>query len=344
MNALCQRAAAVAMIVLALSACAQPLQTHSRLIPMFGSMAEVRILSDDAQRASAALDSIEALYLGFDRDWRMFGDGELGRVNAALSAGQRARLSPPLQHLLRRGLEMHDLSDGLFDARIGALVGLWGFRDLAQSAPGEVPDEASITALRGQSIGKATVHLEDGAVWSDAPVALDLNALAEGAALRAGAELLRARGIDHALIDTGGDLLALGRNGRRFWRIGVRDPRGSGILGTIDLRPGEAAASSGRYERRFGTHGEYHHILDPRTGWPSRGGSGTTVIDSDAELADAAATTLMVAGAERFAEIAARMGVEFALLVTDDGTMLMTAGMKNRLVIPGADTASQDTG
>lgn len=332
------RLLAVAIGAVMLHACTSPPQIHSRLIPMFGSMAEVRILDADAARSTAALDAIEALYLGFDRDWRVFGDGELGRVNAALSAGQRAGLSPQLQRLLRRGFELHELSGGLFEPRIGPLVRLWGFRDLEHALPTRAPEETSINRLREQAIAKATVHLENDGIWSEAPVALDCNALAEGAALRAGAELLRARGIDHALIDTGGDLLAVGRNGRRYWRIGVRNPLGTGMLGTVDLQSGEAVASSGRYERRFGAAGEYHHILDPRTGRPTRGSSGTTVIDRDPELADAAATTLMVAGAERFKEITGRMGVEYALLVTDEGTMLMTPGMRTRLVMaPGND-------
>lgn len=333
------------MAALALHACAEPPQVHSRLIPMFGSMAEVRILDHDAGRSAAALDAIESLYLGFDRDWRVFGDGELGRVNAALSSGQRAAVSPALQRLLRRSLDMRELSGGLFDPRIGALVGLWGFTDLGHSLPAQAPAEASVERLRRETLGRATVHLEKDVVWSDAPVALDCNALAEGAALRAGAELLRALGIGQALIDTGGDLLALGRNGRRYWRIGVRNPLGAGMLGTVDLQPGEAVASSGRYERRFGAGGEHHHILDPRTGRPTHGSSGATVIDRDPELADAAATTLMVAGAERFSEITGRMGVEYALLVTDDGTTLMTPGMRRRLVVdPRNDTATPDAG
>lgn len=338
------RLLAVAITAMMLHACTEPPQLRSRLIPMFGSMGEVRILDEDAGRSTAALDAIEALYLELERDWRIFGDGELGRVNAALSAGQRARLSPTLQHLLRRSFDMRERSRGLFEPRIGPLVGLWGFRDLDHSLPTQAPAETSIERLREQTIVKATVHFENDMVWSDAPVALDCNALAEGAALRAGAELLRARGIKHALIDTGGDLLALGRNGQRYWRIGVRNPLGAGMLGTVDLRPGEAVASSGRYERRFGDAGQYHHILDPRTGRPTRGSGGTTVIDRDPELADAAATTLMVAGAERFAEITERMGVKYALLVTDEGTTLMTAGMRKRLaILPGDDAAAPVT-
>jgi thiamine biosynthesis lipoprotein len=203
------------------------------------------------------------------------GPGELG-VSIS-KAGQRARLSPRLTGLVKRGLEFHARSDGLFDPRVGALVALWGFEDMSHAAPSQPPDENSVAALRAQMLGAAEVHLEADELWSDAPLALDLNGLAEGAALAAGAALLQLRGITDALIDTGGDLIAVGHHGNRPWRAGVRDPRRPGILGTVDLAPGETIASSGGYEHRFEAYGEsYHHILDPRTGRPARGAAGTT--------------------------------------------------------------------
>jgi thiamine biosynthesis lipoprotein len=292
----------------------------------------VEVLSADGPAAEQALDGLEELYTELDRDWRTFGPGELGRVNAALLAGQSARLSPRLAGLVRRSLEFRPLTDGLFDPRIGALVALWGFDDMAHATPVRPPDEGSVAALRHRTIDAGEVHLEADAVWSDAPLSLDLNGLAEGAALAAGAALLRSSGITAALLDTGGDLVAVGSHGNRPWRVGVRDPRGPGNLGTVALQPGETIASSGGYEHRFQADGKtFHHILDPRTGSPSRGATGTTVIAMDAELADAAATALMVAGPARFAEIGERMGIDTALLVTEDGRVLMTPRMQERL-------------
>jgi thiamine biosynthesis lipoprotein len=322
------------LLALALTACERQPEMHQRLIPMFGTVAQVEILETDPQRAEVALDRIEALYLEFDRDWRSFGDGELGRVNAQLRAGRQASLSPPLARLVRRSLEFQASSAGLFDPRVGPLVDIWGFTDMAQTTPQDAPDDAAIARLRSQSLGDAVLHLEGGSVRSEAPVALDLNGLAEGAALRAGADLLAGLGVTDALIDTGGDLLALGRNGARPWRVGIRDPRGNGILATVELEAGEAVASSGSYERRFGPAGEYHHILDPRTGRPSTGSRGATVISRDPELADAAATALMIAGPERFDETARRMDVALALLVPAQGETLTTPGMRARLQWP----------
>ena len=322
----------VALLGLTATACQKTPATHKRVIPMFGTVAQVEVLSGDAPVAEKALDELEELYIALDRDWRSFGPGELGRVNAALRAGQRARLSPRLAGLVKRSLEFRTLTDGLFDPRIGPLVALWGFDDMAHATPVRPPDAGSVSALRARAIGAADVHLEADAVWSDGPLSLDLNGLAEGAALAAGAALLRSRGITAALIDTGGDLIAVGSHGNRPWRVGVRDPRGPGVLGTAELQAGETIASSGGYEHRFEADGQaYSHILDPRTGSPARGAAGATVIARDAELADAAATAFVVAGPDRFTGIADRMGIDTALLVAEDGRVLMTERMRERL-------------
>ncbi len=319
-------------IALTVAACERAPEIHRRMIPMFGTVAEVEVAGGDAAATDAALDELEALYADLDRDWRKSGPGELGQANAALSAGHAVRLSPRLAALVDRSLAMRTLSDGLFDPRIGALVALWGFDDMAHTTPAAPPDERAVAALRAQTLGAADVHLDGDVLRSDAPLALDLNGIAEGGALAAGAALLQARGIRNALIDTGGDLTALGSRGDRPWRVGVRNPRGPGILGTVELASGETIASSGAYEHRFMAGGRtFHHILDPHTGWPAPGAAGTTVISHDAEVADAAATALMVAGPERFAEMAARLGVDTALLVGADGRVLKTPRMAERL-------------
>jgi FAD:protein FMN transferase len=301
-------------------------------MPVFGTIVQVEIAGADAATAGRAMDGLESLYRELDVDWRSFGPGELGRVNAELAAGRSVQLSPGLQHLVERSLEVRELSDGLFDPRVGPLVTLWGFQDMANRDPREPPDAAEVARTRSRAIDAARLHLEGNRLWSDAPVQLELAGVAKGSALAAGAKLLRSEGIANALIVAGGDVIAIGARGQRAWRIGVRDPLKAGVIGTIDLAPGEAALSSGDYERRFEAHGDtYHHIIDPRTGRPTRGTAGTTVISRDAELGNAAATALMVGGPERFRQLTERLGVQCALLVASDGRILTTPCMQRRL-------------
>lgn len=301
-------------------------------MPVFGTLVRVEIAGGDPAAAQAALDQLEALYRRIDVDWRAFGPGELGRVNARLAAGQAATLSPELARMVARSLEIRERSGGLFDPRVGPLLHLWGLDDLAHRTPATIPDDASIDALRATALGAAELRLDGLQLSTTAAVTLDLASVAKGSALVAGAAALRAAGIRDALIVAGGDVLALGSRGQRPWRVGVRDPLGPGLLGHVDLADGEAAVSSGTYERHFDAGGRrFHHIIDPRNGRPAQGAAGSTVIGSDPELANAAATTLLVGGPEDFDDLTRRLGLRCALLVATDGRRLLTPCMQQRL-------------
>lgn len=320
---------------LALAGCGRAPDVTERVIPVFGTLVTVEIAAPDGPATAAALDGLEALLRELDRDWRSFGPGELGRANERLARGEPAVLSPRLARLVARSLDLSARSDGLFDPRVGRLVELWGFQDLAGRDPEGPPAAAAVAAARAESIGRARLRLDGLTLTASAPVQLELAGIAKGSALAAGAAALRAAGVRDALIAAGGDIVALGRRGDRPWRVGVRDPLGGGVLGTVELDDGEAAASSGNYERRYEAAGRVaHHVIDPRTGEPSRGAAGTTVVGRDPELANAAALALMVGGPGRFEELAARLGVDCALLVTDGGELLATPAMARRLVRP----------
>lgn len=301
-------------------------------MPVFGTLVRVEVAGGDRAATDAALDQLEALYRRIDVDWRAFGPGELGRVNARLAAGQAATLSPELAHIVARSLEIRERSGGLFDPRVGPLLRLWGFDDLAHRTPVTIPGDASIDTLRATALGAAELRLDGLQLSTTAAVTLELAGVAKGSALVAGAAALRAAGIGDALIVAGGDVLALGRRGQRPWRVGVRDPLGPGLLGHVDLADGEAALSSGTYERHFDAGGQrFHHIIDPRSGRPAQGAAGSTVIGRDPELANAAATTLLVGGPDAFEDLTRRLGLRCALLVATDGRRLLTPCMQQRL-------------
>ena len=317
-----------------MAGCQSETPVVNRAIPVFGTIVQVEVAGADAATSEAALDALDALYQRLDRDWRSFGPGELGRANERLAVGQPATLSPELRHLVERSLQIRELSRGLFDPRIGTLIELWGFQDMAHHTPVAPPADVAI-AREQLAMSAAVLHLEGDRLSSEHPVRLELAGVAKGSALVAGGAELRAHGVGNALLVAGGDVLALGGRGNRPWRVGVRNPLKPGILGSVDLASGEAAVSSGNYERRFTAGGEvFHHIIDPRTGRPARGTAGTTVIGRDVELANAGAAALLVGGARQFEGLTRGMGIDCALLVTEDGTTLMTPAMKARLQKP----------
>jgi len=172
----------------------------------------------------------------------------------------------------------------------------------------------------------------DGNVSSrNRAVELDLNGLAEGYAAEQIVTLLQQRGIGNALIDVGGDVLALGSAQGRPWRVAISTPQHS-VLAVAELSGHEALFSSGDYNKFREVAGQrWGHVLDPRTGQPTHGVAAASVIHPDAVNADVASTSLMVAGVAGFSAITRSLGVHCALILTDDGVLWITPAMRARL-------------
>jgi thiamine biosynthesis lipoprotein len=162
---------------------------------------------------------------------------------------------------------------------------------------------------------------------------IGLGGIAKGHALDRAVEVLEARGVGSFMIEGGGQVVTRGAKGDRPWRIGIRDPRGArdDVFAVLDVADA-SVSSSGDYESFFVQDGvRYHHILDPRTGRPSRGVWGVTVMSPDATLADALSTAFMVMDPRESLALAESLpGVE-AVLVTEGGEVLTSPGVRGRL-------------
>lgn len=304
----------VAVLMCATSACTGPVEPESDRFPAMGTLVEITVREADDARRISALQNARSAIQSAAREWHGWGDGELARVNDA-----SATPSPELASLIAHADAIARDSGGLFEPRLGTLVELWGF-NASERPPGPPPDAAAIDAAR------------------TARARIDLGAYAKGAAVGAALDALRSAGVSHALVDAGGDLAAIGDAGGRPWRIGVRDPRGPGIIAGLDLAPGEAVFTSGDYERRFEWDGvTYHHVLDPRTGRPARATASVTVVHFDPALADAAATALFVAGDE-WPRVARALGVDVVMRVTPAGAIEATAAFVARAMVRDAVT------
>jgi thiamine biosynthesis lipoprotein len=268
------------------------------------------------------------------RDWYAFGTGELARVNALLSRGAPAPVSPDLAPLISRAIELHALSGGRFDPGVCALVRLWQFDSVESLATASAPPTAAeVHALRTRQGTLADLRFDGRTVAAARPLCIDLGGMAKGTALERARAVFARHGIGNALLDLGGSSqLALGRNGTRPWYVGLRHPRKNRVFARLAIEPGETTATSGDYENAYVQGGRrYHHVLDPRTGRPTTGTASVTVLARNGELAEAATKALMVGGRAQFGSICAAMGVADALLITTAGELVTTPGMAARL-------------
>ncbi len=284
---------------------------------------------------------IDRRFQAMEAAWHPDGEGELARLNRHLAAGEAMEVSPALVALLREGQALEAASEGLFNPAIGDLIRLWGFVT-DTTRPRSPPPEPAIQERVAAAPRMADLTFDDGRdngrVGTTNPaVALNLGGYAKGHAARRAIETLTDAGMQGAIFNLGGDLVTVGRPegaGGRLWRIGVRDPRSGEVLASVAVDGGWAVFTSGDYERGFEHEGRwFHHILDPRTGYPATSVRSVTVVDRDPVLADAAATALFVAGLEEWERIAGRLGVRDILIIDHEGRAWMTASMAERTTL-----------
>ena len=320
-------------LVMASSACRQPPAEIHRTFLALGTLVEVTLYDVPEPKAEQLLDAVETEFRRRHRDWHAWEESPVTRVNRAFAERRCIAVPDVLAPLLAPATRLAVASGHLFNPAIGRLIALWGFH--AETYPDRPPPEDAIRALVSARPRMTDLHRDaEGRLCSRNPaVALDFGGFAKGWAIGEVARLLQDGGVRNAVIDAGGDLQTLGRHGDRRWRIGIRDPeRRDAVLGALEVGDGESVFTSGDYERFFVWRGRrFHHILDPRTGYPATGTRSVTVVHPDPAVADAAATALFVAGSGRWPAVAHRMGVDQVLLVTPEGSLEASPAMAARL-------------
>ena len=243
---------------------------------------------------------------------------EISEINQA--GGQPVEVSDETAELIRKGIEYGELSDGRFDITIDSASRLWNFKDNEEKM---LPDpEALKEAVR--HIDYRCVHVDGNTVTlSDPQARIDLGGIAKGYIADRLKDYLESEGTEHALINLGGNMLAVGNryDGTDF-RIGIQEPFAeTGVTIAAVSVSGRSVVTSGDYERYFEKDGViYHHILDPDTGYPVRNDlNQVTVISDESVDGDALSTTCYALGLDEGMELIRNLdGVE-AVFVTKDG-------------------------
>lgn len=299
----------------------------------FGTLVDVSVYGVDAELAQRAFADLEQRFAQWHRDWHAWEPGPLVELNTALASTGEAAVPAVILPLIAPAQELSGRSGGLFNPAIGGLLALWGFQ--SDALPQAPPAPAAIEVELARHPRMSDLRLEDGRlITTNRAVKLDFGAFAKGVAVDRAIDHLRGLGINNAIVNAGGDLRAIGRRGERPWRIGVRNPRGPGVLAVIETQGDESIFTSGDYERGFDYQGRhYHHVLDPRTGYPAEGARSVTVIHPDAATADAAATALLVAGADDWLKVARDLQLRWVMRVDDEGTVHLTPAMAARVRI-----------
>ncbi len=228
---------------------------------------------------------------------------------------------PEIIGVVERALRMSELSGGKFDITIYPIMMLYDFYGEPR-----LPDPASIRNTL-QYVGYRNIVIRDGVMTKMKPgVGIDTGGIAKLYGIEEAAKVLRADGVSSALIDLGGDVYAMGSKNGKPWKIGVRNPRGEGLIDTVEVTD-TFVITSGDYERFFEKDGvRYHHLMDPATGYPARGLASVTVLSKDSSRIDGLSSSIFVMGMEKGFELAKRIGGVEVMAVTEDMEIYYTEG------------------
>lgn len=325
----------IACCLLLLSACGkEPL--HQNKSYVFGTLVDISIYGEEEQRARELSNHVfqDFQYL-HDRLHARQAGSALSNLNKAFAAGKTVAIDDDLIAIIVDASAWSVKSNGSFNPAIGGLIQQWGFqRD--EFTPIDI-DAQKIKQLVDADPQMTDIAIKGHLISSkNRAVRLDLGGYAKGYALDRAASYLRSQGVKHALVNIGGNIIALGKHGKHPWKVGIQHPRRPGPIATLDLQDGWAIGTSGDYQRYFEKDGKrYCHIIDPRTGYPATHVQSVTVLippsGNSGLSSDVASKPIFLAEPTEWAIQAQRLGIDHVMLVDANGALFATSPMAEKL-------------
>jgi thiamine biosynthesis lipoprotein len=270
-------------------------------------------------------------------EWR--NDSEIGQLNQ--QPGEWVKLGPESLEVIKKGLWAGSVSEGVFDITFQAMSGVWKFGSASDPKP-RVPTRAEIESRR-KLVDYRRVDVDDTAarVRVGKGQQVGLGGIAKGYIVDRAARVLRAAGLQAFLVQAGGDLYGAGRKPDGSpWVSGIQDPRGNvgEFFATIALED-HAFSTAGDYARSYVVNGKrYHHIIDPRTGYPATACRSVTVWAKDAFLADAVDDIVFILGPEKGLPLVESLEDVGVVIVDANNRVTVSRRLEGRVKILRAPT------
>ena len=303
-----------------LCSCADSSSEHIKTLYCMDTHMTLKAYGD---KAEAEHEKAVGTLVDLDAKWSVTNtDSEIYKVNHA--GGGTVQVWPETSELVSFGRDMYEKSDRTLDISIYPILLEWGFTIHYY----KVPAQERISKLLW-NVNASKISVNGSGVTVPADMMIDLGSVAKGAASDMICDELRKAGVESAVLDLGGNIQTLGsKPGSGKWKIGIRDPEGSGVIGSVSVE-NKAVVTSGGYERQFTENGKtYHHIIDPSTGWPAESGLvSVTVIGDSGRMCDALSTSLFIMGAEKAYHYWRKTGGFDYIALTKSGELLVSSGI-----------------
>ena len=289
-----------------------------RIFPAMGTVCSVTVRGDRAEAAAAA---VKGRIMELHEKLNAYDPcSEISRINRN-AGGPFTEVSADTLQLIKRSLRFSEQTDGVFDITTTPLSRLWKDAIKKKRLPAEqdVRRAAALANYRDVTVDGSRVLLKRPGQQ------IDLGAIAKGYAAEEAKRILTSYGVSDALINFGGTVVAIGKP----QTVGIQDPfAGTGVPCAWVTVQNKAVVTSGLYEQGFQAGGKtYHHIVDPKTGYPSDAETaGITLVGENAEELDALSTAAFILPMGKAGKLLRSRGID-AVFITKRGNVYLTDGL-----------------
>ena len=316
-----------------------PPEIIARSKPMLHTFVEIKAWGNNAdatiEEAFSEMERVNSLLNTYDPG------SDVSHINQQ-AGGAPVPLSPETMEALKRAVFFCSITNGALDITVGPLLKLWGFGRDVVGLSGSEPDTQTIRRAKSR-VNYREIELVEtpmaGTVQRTGRLAkkgmwIDVGSFSKGFVADKAMAVLKKRGIQNALVITGGTVCALGKKpDGTHWQVGVQHPRKQGGLLTVISLQNSSTSTSGDYENFYKKNGKRRtHIIDPRSGMPVLYMQSVSVIAPDGMTSDALSTALFVLGPEQGMRVVESLrGVE-ALIVSEGGKISCSKGWSEKKI------------
>jgi thiamine biosynthesis lipoprotein len=300
------------------------IKSFKRTQILLGTVVEIQVRDKDEKKAEEAISKAFAEVKRIDDLFTTYNEqSPVWKINN--SSDTIIKTEKEIYNLLVICDSVTKISDGCFDVSLDNLTRAWGF----YTDQPKLPTNSEIDSALKFSGWKNIKIIGDNKIFKKKNVGLNFGAIAKGYAVDKAIDVLKKFDIKEALVNAGGEISTIGND----WIVGIQHPREiNSIIKKIKLN-GFTVATSGDYEQYFEVDGiRYHHILDPKTGYPSTGLQSVTIINKSNTFADALATAVFVMGKDKGMKLIETLDDTEAMIIDEQGKIFYSSGFEKFLI------------
>jgi FAD:protein FMN transferase len=324
------------IVILFLVSCSQkaPIYEHKDFI--FGTIVDIKIYGETEEKSENISNLIFNDFKRLHNYLHPWEKSLISSMNNAIAAGSVFNVDDEeIIRIIQDNKNLASKSENYFNPAIGKLIALWGFH---QELPNQtVPKANQINELLANITTMDDLKINQSTLSSaNRNFQLDLGGYAKGYALDRAKKILANNGVANALVNIGGNIIAIGMHGDRSWIVGIQHPRKPSAIASIQLPPGWSIGTSGDYQRYFMDHDKrYSHLINPRTGFPADNSQSATIMippaNNSGALSDAYSKPLFIAPEIEKLQLADKLGIDFFMVVLANGDILISSKMNESI-------------